>query len=184
MAISREKKEQIVNNLKEKLKGTEVIVLTDFRGLSVSDQQALRARLRETTAEYQVVKNTLAAIALKEVDRPVPEEYLTGPTAIALLRDDIAGPIKVLQDFAKQTGMLTIKGGILGDRVIDAKEVGELADLPPRETILAQLLSAIQGPASSVVGILEAPASELVRTLQAPMRELALTIQAYADSRQ
>jgi large subunit ribosomal protein L10 len=181
LAISREKKEQIVEDLKEKLGATDVIILTDFRGLSVPDQQELRRRLRDTTAEFKVVKNTLTKLALEEINRPVPDDYLTGPTALALVRDDIASPTKALLDFARQTGTLVIKGGIAGNQVIGADEVKKLANLPPREVLLAQLLGAVQGPAASVVRTLEAPASELVRTLQAPMRELAMTIQAYAE---
>ncbi|MFQ5855948.1 MAG: 50S ribosomal protein L10 [Anaerolineae bacterium] len=184
MAISRQKKEQMVEDLKEKLGATDVIILTDFRGLSVSEQQALRSKLRDTTAEYQVVKNTLTKIALREINRPVPEEYLTGPTALTLLREDIAGATKALLDFAKQSGVLVIKGGIAGDRIIGADEVKDLANLPPRDMLFAQLIGAIQWPAANLVRSLEAPASELVRTLQAPMRELVLTIQAYADSEQ
>lgn len=184
MAISRQQKEQIVEDLKAKLDATDVVILTDFRGLSVSQQQILRSRLRETTAEFQVAKNTLTKIALQEINRPVPEEYLTGPTALALLADDIAGPTKALLDFAKESGALVIKGGIVGTRIIAADEVKKLANLPPREILLAQLLGAIQGPAANLVRTLEAPASELVRTLQAPMRELAMTIQAYADQQQ
>lgn len=184
MAITRQEKEQIVEDLKQKLQAAEVIILTDYRGLSVPAQQELRSKLRDVTAEYYVVKNTLTRIALKETNRPVPDDLLTGPTALALLQDDIAGSTKVLLDFARDSGILAIKGGILGDRIVGADDVKDLADLPPREVLLARLLGALQGPAAHLVRTLEAPASELVRTLQAPMRELALTIKAYADSRQ
>lgn len=184
MAISREKKEQLVEELKAAVGDTEVIILTDFRGLSVPDQQALRNQLRDTGADYRVVKNTLTKIALEGINRPVPEEHLIGPTALTLVREDIAGPTKALLDFAKETDTLAIKGAILGNRVIGVKEVEELADLPPREVLLAQLLGAVQGPAAHLVRALEAPASELVRTLRAPMQELAMTIQAYAEQNQ
>lgn len=185
MAISREKKTQIVEGLKEWVGNTDVIILTDYRGLSVPEQQALRSRLRDTSTEFRVAKNTLTRIALTETNRPVPAEYLAGPTALALLPPhDIAGPTKALLDFARQSGMLVIKGGIVGDRIIGAEEVKTLADLPPREVLLAQVIGAIQGPAVNLVRTLRAPASELVRTLQAPMRELAMTIQAYAEQNQ
>jgi large subunit ribosomal protein L10 len=184
LAISREKKEQQVENLKEKFGSAEVIILTDFRGLSVGEQQELRSRLRDSASDYVVVKNTLTKVALEQANRPIPAEHLTGPTALAFLHEDIAAPAKALLDFAKETGILVIKGGIVGDRIVAAGEVEDLADLPPREVLLAQLIGAIQGPAATLVGVLEAPARELVRTLQAPMQELALTIQAYADQNQ
>ncbi len=184
MAINREEKEKLVEDLKTKLETTDVIILTDFRGLSVSNQQELRGKLRDTAADYQVVKNTLTRIALEALDRPVPKEHLTGPTALALLGENIASPAKALLDFAKETGALAIKGGLVGSRIISAQEVEDLADLPPLETLLAQVVGALQGPASSLVGVLEAPASELVRTLEAPQRELVNTLQAYADQQQ
>lgn len=184
MAISREKKEQLVEDLKQKLGTADVIILTDFRGLSVSAQQELRGKLRDASAEYQVVKNTLTQIALEATDRPVPEEYLIGPTAVALLRGDVASPAKALLDFVKETGLLTIKGGIVGNRIVDAKRVEDLADLPSKETLLAQVIGALQGPTSSLVRVLTAPASDLVRTLEAPQRDLVSTIQAYADQQQ
>ncbi|MFQ5595129.1 MAG: 50S ribosomal protein L10 [Anaerolineae bacterium] len=185
MTISREQKAEIVEDLKERLGNTDVIILTDYRGLSVPQQQALRSKLRDITTEFRVAKNTLTKIALKETNRPVPEEYLTGPTALTLLPpDDIAGPTKALLDFAKQSDMLIIKGGIVGDRIIGADEVKTLADLPPREVLLAQLIAAIQGPAANLVRTLQAPAGDFVSTLQAPMREMAMTIQAYADQQQ
>ena len=184
MPFTREQKVKLVEELKQALENTEVVILTDFRGLSVSEQQELRRKLREASAEYRVAKNTLLRLALENLQRPVPEELLTGPTALTLIRDDIAGPTKTLLDFAKEHETLAVKGGLLGDRAIGKEEVEDLAELPPKEVLLAQFIGALQGPAASLVQTLEAPASELVRTLQAPMRELALTLQAYADSQQ
>jgi large subunit ribosomal protein L10 len=114
LAVSREKKEQQVEDLKQKLGSAEVVILTDFRGLSVGDQQELRTRLRDSASDYVVVKNTLTKIALEQSDRPVPAAYLTGPTALTFLHEDIAAPTKALLDFAKETGVLVIKGGIVG----------------------------------------------------------------------
>ena len=184
MAISRKQKQDIVGDLKEHLDATEVIILTDYRGLSVPDQQSLRRQLRDSATDYKIVKNTLTKIALRELNRPVPEDVLIGPTALALFKEDIAGPAKTLIDFANNHADFEIKGGILGDRIIEASDLEDLAELPPKDVLLAQLLGIIQGPASTFVGVLEAPAGELVRTLQAPMRELAQTIQAYVDSQQ
>ncbi len=184
MPFTRAQKEKFVEELKQKLENTEVVILTDFRGLSVAEQQELRRKLREASAEYKIAKNTLIRLALRDLNRPVPEELLTGPTALTLIHDDIAGPAKALLDFAKEHDTLAIKGGLLGNRAIGREEVEDLAELPPKEVLLAQLIGALQGPAATLVQTLEAPASELVRTLQAPMRELAMTLQAYVDSQQ
>lgn len=184
MAITREKKEQLVEDLKERLGSTEVVILTDFRGLTVPAQQELRNKLREADSDYQVVKNTLTKIALEQIDRPVPEAYLNGPTALTYLHGDIAGPAKALLDFARDTGELTIKGGILGNRIVDADAVKKLADLPPREILLAQLLGTIQSPGTNLARTLQAPATNLVRTLNAAMRDLMMTMQAYVNQQQ
>jgi len=184
LALTREKKRQIVEELTERLKTSQVVILTDYRGLTVQQMQELRSRLRETDSEFQVVKNTLTRIALQRCGKPVPEELLTGPTAALFLHDDIAKPTKALLDFADEVGLPTIKGGLMGSQVLDEEAVKQLAELPTREEILAQLLAAIQGPAANLVQVLEAPAGELLRTLQAPLTELAMTIQAYADKQQ
>lgn len=184
MALTRERKEQIVEDLTRKLEASQVVILTDYRGLSVPQLQDLRRRLRDTASEYQVVKNTLTRVALQRCGKPAPEELLTGPTAALFLYDEIAQPTKTLIDFADETKILTIKGALLGEQVLDEAQVKGLANLPSRDQILAQLLNAIQGPATNVIQVLEAPASELLRALQAPLTELVMTIQAYADQQQ
>ncbi len=181
MALTREKKEQIVAELATKLETSQVVILTDYRGLTVSQMQDLRGRLGESGGEYRVVKNTLTRLALQQCGKPVPEDLLTGPTAILFLYDEVARPTKTLLDFAAEMSLPTIKGGLLGNQVLGEEEVKRLAELPSREEILAELLGAIQGPAANVVRVLEAPASELLRVLQAPLTELVMTIQAYAD---
>jgi len=184
LALTREKKEQIVEDLSRRLTASQVVILTDYRGLTVPQLQDLRNRLRKSGGEYRVVKNTLTRIALRRSGKPVPEEMLFGPTALLFLYNDIAQPTKTLMEFAEETKILTIKGGLLGDQILEEAEVKRLADLPSRDTILAELLNVIQGPAANIVHILEAPANELLRTLQAPLIELVMTIQAYADQRQ
>lgn len=184
MALTREMKQQIIEELTRKLETSQVVIFTDYRGLTVQQMQDLRGRLGETDSEFKVVKNTLTRIALQQCGKPTPEELLTGPTAVLFLHDDIAKPTKTLLDFANEVGLPTVKGGLMGSQVLDEEAVKQLAELPTREEILAQLLAAIQGPAVNLVQVLEAPASELLRTLQAPLTELAMTIQAYANKQQ
>lgn len=181
MAISREKKEQFVAAYVEQLAKSPAIVLTEYRGATVQQIQRLRSQMREHGTGVQVVKNSLMVIALKQAGMPVPEEYLAGPTAIVYLPEDVATAAKALFDSIKDLDKIKVRAAILDGQVLNAEGARQLRDLPSKNDVLAQLLGAIQGPASELVRTLEAPASELYRTLQAPLRELALTIQSYAD---
>jgi large subunit ribosomal protein L10 len=166
VAITREKKGEMVASLSEVLKGAQVVILTDYRGLATGELAALRNQLRGMHAAYQVTKNTLVVLALKRAGMPVPDQLLEGPTALAFLRDDISGPARALSTFFREKG-LPIKGAIVGDQIYDAGGVEDLANLPGREQLHAIVLGALQGPAASLVGVLNGALSELVRTLQA-----------------
>ncbi len=181
MAITREKKEQFVESYVEQLSKSPAIVLTDYRGTTVQQIQRLRGQMREHNTSVQVVKNSLMAIALRQAGLPAPDEYLAGPTAVVYLPEDVATAAKALFDSIKDLENIKVRGAILDGQVLDAEGAKKLRELPSKTEVLAQLLGAIQGPASGLVRTLEAPASELYRTLQAPLRELALTIQSYAD---
>ncbi|OGO41510.1 MAG: 50S ribosomal protein L10 [Chloroflexi bacterium RBG_16_57_9] len=167
MAISKEKKAELVSELTELFKKSQAVILTEYRGLSVADIQKLRNQLRQQNTGFRVAKNTLTRIALQQTGLPVPDKLLKGPTALAFLFEDLAGPTKTLTDYARTSGgNLTIKGGIVGDSIVDEKEVASLATLPSREVLLAHVLGAIQGPMASLVGLLTAPQRELVYILQ------------------
>ncbi len=170
LAITREKKEEIVARYVEALSRSKAVFLTDYRGLSVANIQALRAKLREAQGGYMVVKNTLAQIALEKAGWPVPEELLTGPVAISFAYGDVAAIAKLLTEYARETKTLQVKGGIVEGRVLDATQVGAVADLPSREVVMAQLLGLIQQPGARLAGVLNATGSKL-----------AATIKAYAD---
>lgn len=166
MAISREKKGEMVSSLADVLKDAQAIIITDYRGLPTAELAGLRNQLRGMEASYHVAKNTLVVLALKRAGLPVPEDLLQGPTALAFLKSDIAGPTKALNTFFKDKG-LPIRGAIVGKQIYNAKGVQDLVNLPPREQIYAMVVGALQGPASSLVGVLNGALSELVRTLQA-----------------
>jgi large subunit ribosomal protein L10 len=167
LAISREKKLQMVADYVDKVSRSKAVILADYRGLTVANMTELRGRLREVDGLFQVVKNTLFARALQEAGLPVPTETMQGPVAAGFCLGDSPPIAKVLMDFAKETQILQIHGAIMGDRFLDAKAVAAMADLPPREILLAQLLGAVQGPMSSLVGTITAPLRELVQVLQA-----------------
>lgn len=170
MAITREKKEQLIAGYVDELSRSKAVFLTDYRGLTVSEMEKLRAKVREAGGGYSIVKNTLAARALQAAGMPVPEDMLRGPTAIGFAYDEAPSVAKVLTDFAKETDILQVKGGLIEGKVLTLQEVASVADLPPRDVIFAQLLGLIQQPGNRVAGVINAAGSKL-----------AATVKAYAD---
>ncbi len=172
MAISKEKKSKIVEDLTARLAGAQAAILADYRGLSVPEITRLRSELRQRGALLQVVKNTLTALALERANIPVPEDMLVGPTAIAFLSDDVAGPAKVLVGYANEMATFSIKGGLLGSRIISVEGVSGLASLPPRDVLLAQAVSGFQAPLRGLVSVLSGPMRGLLYVLQARTQQL------------
>lgn len=167
MAISREKKEKMVADYVDKMTRSQALILTDYRGLTVSRITDLRIKLREMDGQFQVVKNSLFKRALEETGLPIPTEPLDGPLGVGYCLGDAPPVAKALMDFAKETEILEVKGAILGTSLLGPEGVKGLADLPPREVLLAQLLGSVQGPMSSLVSTITAPLRELVQVLQA-----------------
>ena len=172
LPVTRENKDDLVNELTKELKQSQAVIITGYRTLKVADMQGIRNELRGMHAGYHVAKNTLLEIALKNAGLPVPTNLLEGPTAVAFLRDDLSGPAKKLTSFFKEKE-LPIKGAIVGQTVYDAQGVEDLAKLPGRKELYAQVLGALQGPASNVVGVLNGVLSQLVYTLQAKVDQAA-----------
>ena len=172
MAISKEKKQELVKSYAEEFSRSQAAFLTDYRGLPVTELNRLRNRMREAGSGYHVVKNRLVKLALREAGLPVPEELLQGPTAIGFCYEDVIAPAKVLTDYAKDSKVLTIKGGMLGERLIDVQVISSLADLPSRDVLLAQLLSGIQSPIAGLVNVLSGTLRGLVTVLKAHADQL------------
>jgi large subunit ribosomal protein L10 len=167
LAISREKKEQLVADYADKLSRSKAFILTDFRGLTVSDMQSLRGKIREAGGGYSIVKNTLAARALEEANLSVPEDMLTGPTAISFAYEEVPALAKILADFAEDSGILQIKGGVMEGNLLSSEQISSLAKMPPREVILAQLLGLIQQPGNGLAGVVNAAGNKLAATIKA-----------------
>ena len=167
MAISRAKKEQLIQEYVEQLNGSEAIIITSYRGLTVTDLQQLRGKIREAEGSYSVVKNTLVRRALDEVGFSVPDEILTGPVGIGFCQQNVAGVAKVISDFAKDNELLEVKGGLMGAQFIDQAAIKSLASLPPLEVLQAQLLGVINAPASQLVGVVAGGVRQLVNVFNA-----------------
>jgi large subunit ribosomal protein L10 len=172
LAISREKKEQLMAGYKDDLSRSNAIFMTDYRGLTVSQMEALRAKIREAGGSYSIVKNTLAMRALQDAGFPAPEDLLTGPTAIGFAFEEVPAVAKALDDFAKDSKILQIKGGVMEGKLLSASQVNSLASLPPREVILAQLLGLLQQPGNRVAGVVNAAGNKLAAIIKAYAEKL------------
>jgi large subunit ribosomal protein L10 len=181
LAISREKKEALVQQYTEALKNSDGVIIAEYRGLRVSDLQTLRNQIREAEGSFAVVKNTLARRALAEAGLPVPEELLVGPLGIGFGYNNIAGVAKVMTTFAKGNELLAIKGGLIGNSVIDSAGVKALTDLPSIEVLRAQLLGVLNAPATQLVGVVNAPANQLVNVVAGGVRQVVNVLKAYSD---
>jgi large subunit ribosomal protein L10 len=169
----REDKERLVAELTERLKGSETLIVADYRGLSVTDIDELRTDLLTHGARFSVVKNPLTRRAAEAAGSTELLALLEGPTAIAFLESegDPVAVAKALNDRAK-TELLTIKGGVLQGTTMTAEAVKELASLPPVDTVRAQLAGAIMAPLTTVVMLLSAPLHDLVGLIDARIRQL------------
>lgn len=163
----------MVSEVKERLARTQGAVLTDYRGLNVSQMTRLRKKLRAAGVEYRVLKNTMVSRAAAEVGIEGLDSYLSGPTGIAFGYTDPVAPAKVIADFAKDNKQLEIKGGILSNKVIGLDEVKRLASLPSREILLAQVLSGIGAPLTSLVNVFQAPLRNVAYALEAVRKQKA-----------
>jgi large subunit ribosomal protein L10 len=163
----KSEKREAVAELHEKFARAVSAVLADFRGLTVQEITELRHQLREASLELAVVKNTLARLAVQETVFERLSPYLKGPTSIAFSYRDSVAPAKVLSAYVKKQPKLGVRAGLFEGQLVPAEKVAEIADLPPREVILAQALAAMQGPVTGLVWTLQGVLSTLIGTLQA-----------------
>lgn len=135
----RPEKVAVVNTVRDRIQSSSATMLTEYRGLTVTELAQLRAQLRTVGAEYKVAKNTLIAIAARDAGLDMPAGLLTGPTAVTFCGDDPVAAAKVLKAFARDNPELVVKGGILDGRLLDAGEAMQLAELASREELLSRL---------------------------------------------
>lgn len=170
MAITKQKKEELVSQYVEWIKGSQAFILAEYVGLTVKDLDELRAKARDVGGEFHIVKNTLSKVAFEKAGLEYPENTFTGSTAIALAFEDAPGMAKIIADLSDESDFVKIKCGYLENELISAEEIKALAALPPLPVLRAQLL-----------GTIMAPATKLARTLSEPARQVAAVLSAYAD---
>lgn len=165
-------KKAVVTEVSAKLAAADAALITEFRGMTVGSLATLRRALRVHGAEYKVYKNTLARFGAKDAGLNDLADLLVGPSAITFVKGDASVIAKTLRDHAKVDQLLVLKGGVVGGKSVSAAELKVLADLPPREVLLAQL-----------AGMLQAPLNKTANLLQAPLRKVAYGIKSLIESK-
>jgi len=163
----RAEKKYLIAEVESHLKKSDYVILANFTGVTVADAADLRAKLAAEKAEFHVVKNSSLRVAAKALGLPDIDSALVGPTAVVVGGRNSPGIAKVLKQFFKDKQKLEVKAGVLGKRLITAKQVGELADMPPLEVLRAKLLGLMNQPAGMFVRIINAVPQGLVNVLQA-----------------
>jgi large subunit ribosomal protein L10 len=172
--MKKEQKEQVVDELTERLKAADTLLVADYRGLTMPQIDDLRSRLLDSGARFTVVKNTLTRRAAEAAGADALLALLDGPSAIAFLEadGDMVAAAKALADSARETQVLEIRGGVLQGRAMSAAEVETLAKLPPEDVLRGQVLGAIVAPLTALAGLLSAPLQNLVGLIDARIEQL------------
>jgi large subunit ribosomal protein L10 len=170
LAISKERKEELLKTYADLIGKSEGLILVEYRGLNMKGMDPLRGKVRDAAGELHVVKNTLALKALSDAGRGTPDSLFAQTTAIGFAFSDVPGVAKALTAYAKENEFVKVKGGLLGSKVLSPKEVEALAELPPLPIVRAQLL-----------GLLATPASRLTGVIAGGVRQVLNVVKAYAD---
>ena len=170
----KEQKERVVEQLAQRLRDSETLMVADYRGLTMPEIDELRSRLLEAGARFTVVKNTLTRRAAEAAGKENVLELIDGPTAIAFLEaeGDPVAVAKVLSETARRNDVLVIRGGVFEGAVVGDAEIKRLATLPPADVLRAQLVGAVAAPITTVVGLFAAPLRDLVGVIDARIRQL------------
>ena len=159
-------KEQSVDELSAEIKDAKIVILTDYRGINVDAVTALRKKLSDTNSKYRVIKNNIIKRAVNKNGVSELDEFLVGPTAIAVNNEDYSAIAKILVETAKQDeDVFSIKAGIIDGKVVGAEEIKAIASLPAREVLIAQVLGGLNTPITGLANVLNANISGLARAL-------------------
>ena len=169
----REKKEQAVKRIEDWLSNSKIAIVTDYRGMTVSEMSQLRRQLRGSDTKYRVVKNNMAIIAANATGREAIKDLLKGPCAIAFGYGEVSETAKMLSEYIRTAKVpLEIKGGLLDARLLDRNEIAILASLPPKDVLISRLVGQMQAPISSLLSVLSANLTGFIGVLQARKQQL------------
>lgn len=172
MPVTREKKHETIEQLRELISRSKVVIVSDYRGLTAGQLSQLRNKLRPLGSRMMVAKNTLVLRSLADLGMPQPEDLLQGPTVLSFVFGDLGQPVRAILDFARETEFLKVKGGLMGSLVIGAGDVAMLPTLPSEQTLRAEALGALTAPVSGLVGVLDSALRGLLYVLDARAEQL------------
>lgn len=167
-----EKKGETINELEEQIGNAPLTILADYRGLTVTDLQGLRGLLRGVGAKFRIAKNTLTRIAAHNRGISSLDQTLEGPTALVFTGDDIVGASRVINDFARTSRILKVKGALLQGQAVAANQVEALATMPPKEELIATIVGALDSPVTNLVFALDFAVYEFTSLLDARVAQL------------
>ena len=170
MAITKERKEEVLTQYADWMKRSQAVILVEYTGVRMKDLDNIRAKVRESGGEFHILKNTLARRAFADMGMQFPSDYLVKSTAVSFAFNDPASTAKALTDATKGSEFVKVKGGFMSGQALNAAQVKALADMPPLPVVRAQLL-----------GMLQAPAGKLARTIAEPARGLAAVLKAFSE---
>jgi len=170
LAVSKERKEEVLATYAEWLKKSEAVIIVEYTGVKMKDLDNIRSKIRDAGGEFHVLKNTLARRAFADNGMDIPADYLVKSTAVSFAFTDPASTAKALSEATKGNEFVKVKGGFMDGQVLSSAQVKALADMPPLPVVRAQLL-----------GVFQAPAGKLVRTIAEPARGLAAVIKAFSE---
>jgi large subunit ribosomal protein L10 len=169
----RPEKVTIVSEVQEKMAAAQAAILTEYRGMNVKQITSLRRQLRDSGGEYKIYKNTLVRFAARNLDIDI-DDLLSGPVAIAFVGrkidgtpGDPVGVAKTLRSFIRDVPALVVKGGVMGKARLTAEDARALADMPPREQVLAEIAGLFTSPAQQIAGLIDAPGRDVLYAVQA-----------------
>lgn len=166
------KKSNEIDELQQRFEEAEMVILTDYRGLSVAQMQEFRGKLRGSEGEFRVAKNTLVRIAAERAGVEGLESFLEGPTAVVFAKGDVAGAAKAVSDFARSSRILSVKAGVMNGALMTAADVEVISSLPPREELLGKLVGMLASPMARAVGVLGGPSRSVAYLVNARMEQL------------
>ncbi len=181
MAINRKRKEELVQQYVDMLERAKGLVITEYRGMTMPQLDELRGKLREKNAGFTITKNTLFKIALERVGMAVPEDLLTGPVATIFAFEDLPATVKTVLDYADDHPILVTKGGILGETVISGADLEPISDLPPLDTLRAELIGMVTMPLQTLLGLLDEPGRQFIGVIKAGSESLVNVLAAYSQ---